>query len=106
MIWDEMALVGQIARPHGIRGQVIVNVETDFPEERFRPGAEVFARIGGELRTLVVTALRIHQGRPIVAIDGITDMNAAIPLAGLELRVPREWLALLPREWQSYLMWR
>ena len=36
--WDDMALVGRIARPHGIRGQVIVNPETDFPEERFRAG--------------------------------------------------------------------
>ena len=40
--WDEMALVGRIARAHGIRGQVIVNPETDFPEERFQPGAELF----------------------------------------------------------------
>jgi ribosomal 30S subunit maturation factor RimM len=37
--WDEMALVGRIARAHGIRGQVIVNPETDFPEERFQAGA-------------------------------------------------------------------
>ena len=35
--WDEMAVVGRIARPHGIRGQVIVNPETDFPEDRFQP---------------------------------------------------------------------
>ena len=37
-----MAVVGRIARAHGIRGQVIVNPETDFPEERFQPGAELF----------------------------------------------------------------
>ena len=35
-----MALVGRIARAHGIRGQVIVNLDTDFPDERFRPGAD------------------------------------------------------------------
>ena len=45
--WDEMALVGRIARPHGIRGQVIVNPETDFPEERFQPGAELFVERDG-----------------------------------------------------------
>ena len=38
MDWEAMALVGRIARAHGIRGQVIVNPETDFPDERFRPG--------------------------------------------------------------------
>ena len=31
-----MAGVGRIARAHGIRGQVIVSLDTDFPEERFR----------------------------------------------------------------------
>ena len=45
--WDEMALVGRIARAHGIRGQVIVNPETDFPEDRFQPGAELFIERGG-----------------------------------------------------------
>ena len=45
-----MALVGRIARPHGIRGQVIVNPETDFPEERFQPGAELFVERGGRHR--------------------------------------------------------
>ena len=37
MVWDEMAVVGRIARPHGLRGQVIVNLDNDFPDERFRP---------------------------------------------------------------------
>ena len=39
--WDVMAVVGRVARPHGIRGQVIVNPETDFPGERVQPGAEL-----------------------------------------------------------------
>ena len=28
--WDDMVLVGTIARTHGLRGHVIVNPETDF----------------------------------------------------------------------------
>ena len=41
--WDDMAVVGRIARTHGLRGEMVVNVETDFPEERFQPGAELLA---------------------------------------------------------------
>ena len=33
--WEGMALVGRISRPHGLRGQVAINPETDFIEERF-----------------------------------------------------------------------
>jgi len=35
--WAEMALVGRIARAHGLKGQVIVNLETDFPRRAFSP---------------------------------------------------------------------
>ena len=41
-----MVLVGRIARPHGIRGHVIVTPETDFVEERFQDGRDVLDAIG------------------------------------------------------------
>ena len=43
--WDEMVLVGVVARTHGNRGEVILNSETDFPELRFRVGARLRARL-------------------------------------------------------------
>ena len=51
MNWDETGRGGRIARAHGIRGQVIVNLETDFPEERFQPGAELFIERDGVVET-------------------------------------------------------
>ena len=96
MAWDDLAVVGSIARPHGIRGQVIVNVETDFPEERFRPGAELFVERRGAVEALRLTTVRFHRGRPIVGIAGVTRIEEAQPLAGLELRVPADVLVALP----------
>jgi 16S rRNA processing protein RimM len=93
-----MALVGRIARAHGIRGQVIVNPETDFPEERFRPGAELFIERGGRLETLTVTSARFHRERPVIGIAGVETMNDAETLAGQELRVPVERLTVLPAD--------
>ena len=58
--WDEMALVGRIARAHGLRGQVIVNSETDFPEARFQPGAELFVNRAGVVEAVLVTTVRFH----------------------------------------------
>ncbi len=91
-----MALVGRIARAHGIRGQVIVNPETDFPEERFQPGAELFIERDGRIEALTVTSARFHGERPVIGIDGVETMNDAETLAGRELRVPVERLAALP----------
>jgi len=96
VIWSEMAVVGRIARPHGIRGQVVVNLETDFPEARFQAGAELFTERGGRVESVRVIAVRFQNERPIIAIDGITTMDQAESLAGAELRVPVQWLAPLP----------
>jgi len=94
--WEEMALVGRVARAHGIHGQVIVNPETDFPAERFRPGAELFIERAGRVEGLRVTTARFHRERPVIGIDGIETMNDAETLAGYELRVPIDRLATLP----------
>jgi 16S rRNA processing protein RimM len=96
--WEDMALVGRIARAHGIRGQVIVNPETDFPDERFQPGAELFVERGGRMETLIVTTARFHGERPVIGIAGVESMNDAETLAGLELRVPVDRLAALPAD--------
>ena len=96
MKWDEMAVVGRIARAHGIRGQVIVNPETDFPDERFQPGAELFIERRGQVETLTVTTARFHRERPVVGIAGVDTMNDAEALAGQELRVPVDRLIALP----------
>jgi 16S rRNA processing protein RimM len=97
--WDEMALVGRIARAHGLRGQVIVNVDTDFPGERFQPGAELFVRRGttGAVEAVTITTVRFHRDRPVIGIRGVDDMNAASALAGAELRVPADRLVPLPK---------
>jgi 16S rRNA processing protein RimM len=92
-----MAVVGRIARAHGLKGQVVVNPETDFPETRFRPGAELFVNRSGRVDRLTLAATRFQGGRPIVAFAGVEDVAAARALAGLELRIPAEWLAPLPR---------
>src|SRR3954470_2405234 len=96
--WEEMAVVGRIARAHGIRGQVIVNLETDFPEERFQPGAELFIERNGCVEALRLTTVRFQHERPVVGIDGVDTMTDAEAFAGQELRVPLDWLAPLPAD--------
>ena len=92
-----MAVVGRIARTHGIRGQVFVNPETDFLEDRFFVGAELFlGRNAADCRRISLTAVRFQQGRPVIAIEGIADMDAAMALAGAEIRVPAGDLPDLP----------
>jgi 16S rRNA processing protein RimM len=83
-----------VARAHGNRGQVIVNLETDFAGDRFVAGRILLVGAAGEPRR--VESVRFHQGRPIVALAGIETMDAAEALAGAELKVAAESLPPLP----------
>lgn len=95
--WDDMVLVGFIARTHGNRGEVILKSETDFGEERFRVGARLHGRRGeGPVEVLEVTSVRFQQGRPIVGLAGFGSISDAERLAGYELRVPESEQAPLP----------
>jgi 16S rRNA processing protein RimM len=91
-----MALVGRIARPHGLRGHVLVNLETDFPEERFRPGRIVYVADAAGARPLTIDDVRFHQGRPIVGFAEIEGIDQAESLRHGELRAPLDQLEPLP----------
>lgn len=94
---DDAIVVGVVARSHGNRGEVILNSETDFPEERFRVGARLGARANdGREATLEVESMRMHQGRPVVGFVGYASISDAERLAGLELTVPGSDSPLLP----------
>ncbi|TDI25172.1 MAG: 16S rRNA processing protein RimM [Acidobacteria bacterium] len=94
--WDAMVSVGRVARAHGNRGRVIVNPDSDFVEDRFRPGNVVYVRHGDRIDRLSIRDVRFHQHRPIVAFDEVVTMTEAEQLASAELRVPMETLERLP----------
>lgn len=94
--WDDMVLVGEIARPHGTRGQVIVNPSTDFPEHRYQVGAKLWMKGHDAPRELTIRAVRFQHGRPVVAFDGIQSIEDAEALGRGELRVPEAEVGALP----------
>jgi len=98
--WDEMALVGRITRPHGLRGDVVIHPETDFVEERFRAGAIVWTSSDRGVEALVVHGMRGHVDRPVIAFEGFARIEEVERLVGLELRVPED--ALLPLDAHTY----
>lgn len=94
--WADMVSVGRVARPQGIRGEVIIDPSTDFPEDRYAEGASVYVERDGAVEPLVVAASRMHAGRPVVRFETCASMNDAEMLRGQELRVPESELAELP----------
>lgn len=90
--------VGRVVRPHGIRGEVVVEVTTDEPDRRYAPGATLLTRPGAEPAgrvppRLTVESARPHQGRLLVTFQGYADRTAAEALRGVLLQVESETVA-------------
>jgi 16S rRNA processing protein RimM len=82
--------IGRIIAPHGIRGEVKVEVLTDFPE-RFKPGTHVFLGAGTEdpeARPAKIAAARPHKGGFLVKLDIVPDRNAAELVRNRYLLIP------------------
>lgn len=104
--WEDMILVGRITRPHGLRGEVLLQSETDFPELRFAEGATLHARRGSEVVTVEIDRSRSHAGRPLVGFRGYDTIEAVEALGRSELRIPEAALAPLPEGeyyWYQYV---
>ena len=77
-------VVGRIGRPHGIKGEVSVEVRTDDPEGRLAPGTTV--RTDPEAAgPLTIAAGRVHSGRLLLHFAGHDDRSAAERLRGVLL---------------------
>jgi 16S rRNA processing protein RimM len=91
-------IVGRIVRPHGIRGEVVVDVRTDEPDARFAVGSVLHTEPAASARPgtagpvpapapLTIEAVRAHQGRLLVTFDGVYDRDVAENLRGVLLCV-------------------
>jgi 16S rRNA processing protein RimM len=83
----ETVIVGFAVRPHGLQGEVVVEVLSDNPD-RFAPGTELLVDGAGDRRALRVRAMRRHRGRLLVSFEGIEDREGAESVRGLDLAVP------------------
>lgn len=77
--------VGMITSAHGLRGEVKVELHTDFPE-RFAPEVEVF--LGEALEKMTIRSARPHQGQVLLQFDTVDDREGADSLRGIWIFVP------------------
>jgi 16S rRNA processing protein RimM len=84
--------VGRVGRPHGVRGEVTVEVRTDEPDRRFSAGS-VLVTEPSSRGPLTVSDARWHSGRLLVRFAGYSDRTAAEALRDTVLCVDSADLA-------------
>ncbi|MFJ5700430.1 ribosome maturation factor RimM [Arthrobacter sp. NPDC093139] len=83
--------VARIGKPHGIRGEVTVQVLTDAPEDRFVPGTE-FVVEPASAGPLTVHSARWNKDILLLAFEEIDTRNEAETLRGAKLFIETEGL--------------
>jgi 16S rRNA processing protein RimM len=82
-------VIARIGKPHGIRGEVTLDVRTDEPERRFAPGTTLRAEApaGADRRpsSLTVARARWHQTTLLVTFEELADRTAAEAARGTVL---------------------
>ncbi len=83
--------VARIGKPHGIRGEVTVQVLTDAPADRFVPGTK-FVVDPVSAGPLTVESARWNKDILLLAFEGIETRNQAETLRGAKLFIETEEL--------------
>lgn len=83
--------VARIGKPHGIRGEVTVQVLTDAPEDRFAPGTE-FVVEPASAGPLTVQSARWNKDILLLGFEEVATRNEAETLRGAKLFIETEEL--------------
>jgi 16S rRNA processing protein RimM len=92
----DLVLVGRVVKPQGRHGEVAVEPLSDRPD-RFPTLRRAFVPApGGSAREVRVLGCRPHKGRFVLAIEGVSTIDEAEGLRGVELRIEEQELEALP----------
>ena len=83
-------VIARIGKPHGLLGEVTVQLHTDEPERRLAVGTAIDTEAvagTGVPRALTVRSTRVHNGVWLVAFEEVPDRTGAESLRGTRLVV-------------------
>jgi 16S rRNA processing protein RimM len=84
----ELVIVARVAKARGVKGEVVADLLTDFPE-RFKGLEELIAVFpGGRRERLALEGHWLHGERVVLKLKGYDSPEDAAQLAGCELAVP------------------
>jgi 16S rRNA processing protein RimM len=96
-------ILARIRRPWGLRGELLLELHSDWPEERFAPGTELeLAWDDGRTGQATVREFRQSGVGPLLALEGADGISEARTYAGATIVADAERLPRLAGEsdWQ------
>lgn len=101
MLVDECYQLGYIKKPHGLKGEVQVFLDTDEPNA-YKNLESVFALQGQGLVPFFIESIVIRGDKAIVAFEDIHSVDQAAAMKGAKLYLPLTFLPKL-KDHEYYL---
>ncbi|MDR3576267.1 MAG: ribosome maturation factor RimM [Anaerolineaceae bacterium] len=89
----EYLAVGLIRRPHGVQGELLMDVDTDFPE-RLTPGKTVY--VGERRDPFQINSIRAQDKTLLLKLKNVDDVDQAGKLRNKRVYVKTKGLPPLP----------
>jgi 16S rRNA processing protein RimM len=86
-------VVGKIRRTHGVHGEVVAEIDTDFPE-KIIPKTAIF--LGEKHSKLIITSCRQHNEGLIIGFEGVNSPEEAGRFRNQVLSIPSSEASELP----------
>ena len=81
-------VIGTVAGPFGIRGEVKVRLHTDYPQRYYDLDEVGLRGPEGAFKRLKIEGVRLHKNMALVKFQGCDDIDTAETLRGFDLVIP------------------
>ena len=85
---SDLVLIARAVKTHGLKGEVVAELLTDFPERFEDLDRVVLVSPGGEQKTVTIEDFWFQKDRVVLKIAGYEDVDAARRLIGYQFAVP------------------
>jgi 16S rRNA processing protein RimM len=97
--------VGRLVKAHGLKGAIKLELYTDSPDQRFKPGQILELQVPETSdwfgKTITVSELRFYNQSPVLFLEGIDDRSKAETLIKAILLIETE-TDILPEEPEAW----
>ena len=85
---SDLVVIARAVKTHGLKGEVVAELLTDFPERFEDLDQVVLVSPDGEQQTRSIEEFWFQKDRVVLKLSGCDDVDAAKELAGYEFAVP------------------
>lgn len=84
---DQCFQLGMVLKPHGLKGELYISLDTDYPED-YQELESVFLLQNGKLVPFFIEHIQLKNKEALVKFEDVEDKEGALALRGATLHLP------------------